>query len=117
MFDKVLVFCVFFFSSRRRHTRFDCDWSSDVCSSDLKRDVAAAKAKRAAAAAAGPATLDWTDPVNAGHPDLLPISSGKPFHKMEMVNRQFPGELVYADAFEEFVWEDGDTLCGIAAAQ
>src|SRR2546427_12509316 len=26
---------VFFFSSRRRHTRFDCDWSSDVCSSDL----------------------------------------------------------------------------------
>src|SRR5688572_5769273 len=25
---------VFFFSSRRRHTRFDCDWSSDVCSSD-----------------------------------------------------------------------------------
>src|SRR2546430_3940429 len=24
----------YFFSSRRRHTRFDCDWSSDVCSSD-----------------------------------------------------------------------------------
>src|SRR5256886_17192889 len=29
----------FFFSSRRRHTRFDCDWSSDVCSSDLKGSV------------------------------------------------------------------------------
>src|SRR2546430_3931980 len=28
-------FFFFFFSSRRRHTRFDCDWSSDVCSSDL----------------------------------------------------------------------------------
>src|SRR5260370_36313594 len=27
--------CFFFFSSRRRHTRFKCDWSSDVCSSDL----------------------------------------------------------------------------------
>src|SRR2546430_2023259 len=27
-------FIFFFFSSRRRHTRFDCDWSSDVCSSD-----------------------------------------------------------------------------------
>src|SRR2546430_13579616 len=25
----------FLFASRRRHTRFDCDWSSDVCSSDL----------------------------------------------------------------------------------
>src|SRR6476661_9830381 len=32
------AFCVFlfFFSSRRRHTRFKCDWSSDVCSSDLR---------------------------------------------------------------------------------
>src|SRR4029434_5806096 len=28
-----------FFSSRRRHTRFKCDWSSDVCSSDLKMIV------------------------------------------------------------------------------
>src|SRR5690242_4294670 len=27
---------LFFFSSRRRHTRLTCDWSSDVCSSDLK---------------------------------------------------------------------------------
>src|SRR5260370_17398077 len=26
---------LFFFSSRRRHTKFKCDWSSDVCSSDL----------------------------------------------------------------------------------
>src|SRR3990167_4923190 len=32
----MFMFCLFcFFSSRRRHTRFDCDWSSDVCSSDL----------------------------------------------------------------------------------
>src|SRR5688572_13723819 len=30
-----IYFFIFFFSSRRRHTRFDCDWSSDVCSSDL----------------------------------------------------------------------------------
>src|SRR2546430_8978915 len=36
MFKSVRVYrAVFFFSSRRRHTRFDCDWSSDVCSSDL----------------------------------------------------------------------------------
>src|SRR3989475_12918327 len=33
------MFDFFFFSSRRRHTRFDCDWSSDVCSSDLVRPV------------------------------------------------------------------------------
>src|SRR5688572_32087988 len=32
-----IVADLFFFSSRRRHTRFDCDWSSDVCSSDLRK--------------------------------------------------------------------------------
>src|SRR6266511_5887557 len=30
-----MSYCIFFFSSRRRHTRFSRDWSSDVCSSDL----------------------------------------------------------------------------------
>src|SRR5436190_12103339 len=30
-----MIFLCFFFSSRRRHTRSLCDWSSDVCSSDL----------------------------------------------------------------------------------
>src|SRR3712207_8777886 len=32
----MLYFYVFFFSSRRRHTRYWRDWSSDVCSSDLE---------------------------------------------------------------------------------
>src|SRR2546430_3524817 len=35
----------FFFSSRRRHTRFDCDWSSDVCSSDLVSGLPWARAE------------------------------------------------------------------------
>src|SRR5690606_39687069 len=34
-------FVFFFFSSRRRHTRFSRDWSSDVCSSDLDARFAA----------------------------------------------------------------------------
>src|SRR5258705_6045323 len=34
-FDLILMSFVFFFSSRRRHTRCLSDWSSDVCSSDL----------------------------------------------------------------------------------
>src|SRR5256886_7192605 len=42
----------FFFSSRRRHTRFDCDWSSDVCSSDLDG--------RARGARARPSSWAWT---------------------------------------------------------
>src|SRR5207237_6660228 len=35
--------CRVFFSSRRRHTRFKCDWSSDVCSSDLKGQCGGAR--------------------------------------------------------------------------
>src|SRR2546421_6554209 len=37
----------FFFSSRRRHTRSDRDWSSDVCSSDLKEKPFALQIKQA----------------------------------------------------------------------
>src|SRR2546430_14457569 len=39
MVDTQVSSVVFFFSSRRRHTRFDCDWSSDVCSSDLAGEL------------------------------------------------------------------------------
>src|SRR5690606_39778257 len=35
----LLELFLFFFSSRRRHTRFSRDWSSDVCSSDLYSQV------------------------------------------------------------------------------
>src|SRR5437588_744356 len=42
LISKHLILCIylvfrFFFSSRRRHTRSLCDWSSDVCSSDLQQ--------------------------------------------------------------------------------
>src|SRR5438477_8015712 len=40
----IMIYSPFFFSSRRRHTRLTCDWSSDVCSSDL-----ATRGRRAAA--------------------------------------------------------------------
>src|SRR6266480_5460597 len=37
--DRIILRSIFsfFFSSRRRHTRLTCDWSSDVCSSDLSQ--------------------------------------------------------------------------------
>src|SRR5690242_20817550 len=38
LFCLFIIFFFFFFSSRRRHTRLTCDWSSDVCSSDLQVD-------------------------------------------------------------------------------
>src|SRR5690606_39708491 len=42
--DLLLPF-LFFFSSRRRHTRFSRDWSSDVCSSDLGQGSVGAEAE------------------------------------------------------------------------
>src|SRR2546422_6705911 len=53
--------CIFFFSSRRRHTRCSRDWSSDVCSSDLPNDWFAVAARpelvrRSEVLACGPTT-------------------------------------------------------------
>src|SRR2546430_14365120 len=64
------MYYLFFFSSRRRHTRFDCDWSSDVCSSDLARRAAGRRApgrvcraaRLAAAISHGGAAGDARDP-------------------------------------------------------
>src|SRR2546427_6125648 len=47
--EEAVIRCLtltFFFSSRRRHTRFDCDWSSDVCFSDLVCRLLLEKKKR-----------------------------------------------------------------------
>src|SRR4051812_49546027 len=54
IFRSLRYLCHFFFSSRRRHTRLTCDWSSDVCSSDLIVDQYR-----------GEASALWTD----GEPD------------------------------------------------
>src|SRR5438034_7358365 len=42
----LVIFFFFFFSSRRRHTRSLCDWSSDVCSSDLAQRITRRNAVR-----------------------------------------------------------------------
>src|SRR2546430_988917 len=49
----------FFFSSRRRHTRFDCDWSSDVCSSDLNVDLSSDKRLQRTLEAWQPNYIAW----------------------------------------------------------
>src|SRR2546422_1562608 len=54
----------FFFSSRRRHTRCSRDWSSDVCSSDLRRNF---PGRTVARASVKDATLmlqmNWNPPI------------------------------------------------------
>jgi hypothetical protein len=66
------------------------------------------------------ASFKWDEqdnlgPVKSGHPDLLPISSRAPLHKMA-VNRQYPGVAFDDVAGEEFTVEDGQSLCCIAMA-
>src|SRR2546430_12557320 len=52
-FHSGISLAFFFFSSRRRHTIFDCDWSSDVCSSDLAASRISTCRSRNASASAG----------------------------------------------------------------
>src|SRR5207248_7934451 len=54
----ILIFFFFFFSSRRRHTRSYGDWSSDVCSSDLKWEGIFAREIWKAPASGTPITSD-----------------------------------------------------------
>src|SRR2546427_8164201 len=68
----VILSVFFFFSSRRRHTRFDCDWSSDVCSSDL---VPAARPRPPArGTTCSPSAWSPTKCSRGGrrHPSLIP---------------------------------------------
>src|SRR2546430_8747403 len=64
----------FFFSSRRRHTRFDCDWSSDVCSSDLP-GAHAARTRRHPARVRAPG--QESSGGAAGFAPLMPAASEK----------------------------------------
>src|SRR5690606_40530525 len=65
--DHALPVCAcgrkFFFASRRRHTRFSRDWSSDVCSSDLA--VLGAPALAPSVAAAAPRRAESRTPTPA----------------------------------------------------
>src|SRR3712207_7469930 len=68
----LLVRGSFFFSSRRRHTRYWRDWSSDVCSSDLDPYVGAQLALAEAyrnVAVSGATPVAVTDCLNFGSPE------------------------------------------------
>src|SRR6266480_5477349 len=67
----------FFFSSRRRHTRLTCDWSSDVCSSDLAASTPAGQLGRTMGAAeAGRELGDAGGPVLVGAFGLISLTAG-----------------------------------------
>src|SRR2546430_9483587 len=82
--------CVlFFFSSRRRHTRFDCDWSSDVCSSDL---LALSRESGVPSILARDRPACALSSRDGGHPLLRSrhstITAGKPYHGPDGTTRR-----------------------------
>src|SRR5689334_23800717 len=63
----------FFFSSRRRHTRWNCDWSSDVCSSDLKlrKGYAEIAAANLTITPARRAQVDFSDSIRSNVAEIV----------------------------------------------
>src|SRR5215211_9149280 len=88
----------FFFSSRRRHTRSLCDWSSDVCSSDLLDRGSAGCARRAPGLAAreaaglglGRRTRSLDRPASAG--DAAPAARPGPRSRPAADGDPLPGD-------------------------
>src|SRR5688572_13905215 len=88
-----LSFFFFFFSSRRRHTRFDCDWSSDVCSSDLvglARSRLARSRDHLAAIAGAAAVPGVRAPRGAGVPRALSRAVGRGRARLAPAIRSWP---------------------------
>src|SRR5690242_21452874 len=76
----IFFFFFFFFSSRRRHTRLTCDWSSDVCSSDLIDELIIYMAPRVLGSAARgmfelPALASLADAIELTFDDVRNIGA------------------------------------------
>src|SRR5699024_11785069 len=89
------IYIIFFFSSRRRHTRSKRDWSSDVCSSDLgKQNIAYA-------------TVHNDEQTPHMHLGVVPMRDGK-LQGKNVFNRQ---ELLWLqDKFPEHMKKQGFEL-------
>src|SRR5690606_39621466 len=94
----------FFFSSRRRHTRFSRDWSSDVCSSDVSGagpDAAEAPLERGR----------HTNKRRPLVPDQLPITN-HPSSRENVPNRPSSHECVLLPGSTDTVRSAGGRIVG-----
>src|SRR3712207_9086940 len=79
---------LFFFSSRRRHTRYWRDWSSDVCSSDLPDLAVAALADRDLQDALVPHPPGDADVAAAGLEALPGLGGGEPDALLQLLRSE-----------------------------
>src|ERR1039457_1275352 len=92
----MLLYYFFFFSSRRRHTRLQGDWSSDVCSSDLRpHGLSRRAAWWGSSVASGRASC--TRPTGSGPKRLESAHNRRPFASIALQNkglaRVTPGQV------------------------
>src|SRR6266446_8404289 len=93
VYGRLLIIFFFFFSSRRRHTRLQGDWSSDVCSSDLRCGSRRARENRRFSYAR-------RTPGHAGVSAASPLTFGRnPSHRDQKAKRTWPSSA-------------SDKLCG-----
>src|SRR5690606_24915650 len=101
----------FFFSSRRRHTRFSRDWSSDVCSSDLD-DIIATLTRTALAEG-------WSVRIVTGDKDFIQLLDEgvelyDPMKDQVTVAADVPGRLgIEASQMRDYLALMGDAIDNI----
>src|SRR3972149_7155264 len=101
-----LVFVVFF-SSRRRHTRFDCDWSSDVCSSDLRTAKNIARGFEKVTVEG----LLLKGIIEAKNKDRKSLEG---LRKRLMERHDVPGDLIAVDGVKNRLETSGEIACFLA---
>src|SRR5690606_39436406 len=100
------------FSSRRRHTRFSRDWSSDVCSSDLKDTCAATIQTDFEAATHRRLIRSWSALRTAG--ELPPWLGDPDFHRAHQSALLRKNREYYLRYFPDvpddlpYVWPESD---------
>src|SRR5260370_3305277 len=99
-----MIQCDLFFSSRRRDTRFKCDWSSDVCSSDLEDIIRYNRASKVYQVDVG----DYGRVTAANHEKneiTVNLTDGR---ELTYNPSRLSGVSVYKDAHREFA--EGDRI-------
>src|SRR5206468_9869844 len=99
-------------SSRRRHTRSDRDWSSDVCSSDLPEPLELEGALTGVLAVLNHRYAERTSAVQVNLPDNLPPAFCEPAHLAQVLTNLIGNALEYTRSEERRVGKECSERCG-----